>query len=132
MEAITLQQRNLHWLQIVTKIVTNASRGDSEKQYRRHRRSSSCSRYALTGWSSCAPRDSIDSGTGDSRVGAVCGEGATTGKEAARCLGPGCGVVKAEGKGAAVEDVERGGAEREMCPWAISKYFGDLVSNTSA
>jgi hypothetical protein len=22
-------------------------------------------------------------------------------------------------------------AEREMCPWAISKYFGDLVSNTS-
>jgi hypothetical protein len=23
-------------------------------------------------------------------------------------------------------------AEREMCPWAISKYFGDLVSNTSA
>jgi hypothetical protein len=26
----------------------------------------------------------------------------------------------------------RGAAEREMCPWAISKYFGDLVSNTSA
>jgi hypothetical protein len=25
-----------------------------------------------------------------------------------------------------------GGIEREMCPWAISKYFGDLVSNTSA
>jgi hypothetical protein len=24
------------------------------------------------------------------------------------------------------------GSEREMCPWAISKYFGDLVSNTSA
>jgi hypothetical protein len=24
-----------------------------------------------------------------------------------------------------------GVAEREMCPWAISKYFGDLVSNTS-
>jgi ribonuclease HI len=24
------------------------------------------------------------------------------------------------------------GVEREMCPWAISKYFGDLVSNTSA
>jgi hypothetical protein len=24
------------------------------------------------------------------------------------------------------------GTEREMCPWAISKYFGDLVSNTSA
>jgi hypothetical protein len=23
-------------------------------------------------------------------------------------------------------------SEREMCPWAISKYFGDLVSNTSA
>jgi hypothetical protein len=22
--------------------------------------------------------------------------------------------------------------EREMCPWAISKYFGDLVSNTRA
>jgi hypothetical protein len=22
--------------------------------------------------------------------------------------------------------------EREMCHWAISKYFGDLVSNTSA
>jgi hypothetical protein len=25
-----------------------------------------------------------------------------------------------------------GAGEREMCPWAISKYFGDLVSNTSA
>ena len=25
-----------------------------------------------------------------------------------------------------------GGGETEMCPWAISKYFGDLVSNTSA
>ena len=23
-------------------------------------------------------------------------------------------------------------SEREMCPWAISKYFGDFVSNTSA
>jgi hypothetical protein len=23
-------------------------------------------------------------------------------------------------------------SEREMCPWAISKYSGDLVSNTSA
>ena len=23
-------------------------------------------------------------------------------------------------------------SEREMCLWAISKYFGDLVSNTSA
>jgi hypothetical protein len=23
-------------------------------------------------------------------------------------------------------------AEREMCPWAISKYFGGLVPNTSA
>jgi hypothetical protein len=23
-------------------------------------------------------------------------------------------------------------SEREMCPWAISKCFGDLVSNTSA
>jgi hypothetical protein len=22
--------------------------------------------------------------------------------------------------------------EREMCPWAISKYFGDLVPNTGA
>ena len=22
--------------------------------------------------------------------------------------------------------------EREMCPWAISKYFGDLVLNTGA
>jgi hypothetical protein len=21
--------------------------------------------------------------------------------------------------------------EREMCPWAISKYFGDQVSNTN-
>ena len=28
------------------------------------------------------------------------------------------------------EAMER--TEREMCPWAISKYFGDLVSNTSA
>ena len=26
----------------------------------------------------------------------------------------------------------KGQPEREMCPWAISKYFGDLVSNTSA
>jgi hypothetical protein len=26
----------------------------------------------------------------------------------------------------------RGEDEREMCPWAISKYFGDLVSNISA
>jgi hypothetical protein len=25
-----------------------------------------------------------------------------------------------------------GNIEREMCLWAISKYFGDLVSNTSA
>jgi hypothetical protein len=24
------------------------------------------------------------------------------------------------------------GCEREMCLWVISKYFGDLVSNTSA
>jgi serine/threonine protein phosphatase PrpC len=24
------------------------------------------------------------------------------------------------------------GTEREMCPWAISKCFGDLVPNTSA
>jgi hypothetical protein len=29
-----------------------------------------------------------------------------------------------------VEDMSL--AEREMCPWAISKCFGDLVSNTSA
>jgi hypothetical protein len=32
-------------------------------------------------------------------------------------------------------DINRGSSstlEREMCPWAISKYFGDLVSNTSA
>jgi hypothetical protein len=27
--------------------------------------------------------------------------------------------------------VTLGDREREMCPWAISKYFGDLVSNTS-
>ena len=27
---------------------------------------------------------------------------------------------------------QKGEIEREMCPWAISKYFGDLVSNTSA
>jgi hypothetical protein len=27
---------------------------------------------------------------------------------------------------------KKGEIEREMCPWAISKYFGDLVSNTSA
>jgi hypothetical protein len=26
---------------------------------------------------------------------------------------------------------DRGDHEREMCPWAISKHFGDLVSNTS-
>jgi hypothetical protein len=34
-----------------------------------------------------------------------------------------------------VEPTSQGGqvpSEREMCPWAISKYFGDLVSNTSA
>jgi hypothetical protein len=30
------------------------------------------------------------------------------------------------------ENFIRGDPEREMCPWAISKYFGDLVSNTSA
>jgi hypothetical protein len=24
---------------------------------------------------------------------------------------------------------KKGEIEREMCPWAISKYFGDLVSN---
>ena len=28
--------------------------------------------------------------------------------------------------------VTRRKTEREMCPWAISKYFRDLVSNTSA
>jgi hypothetical protein len=27
---------------------------------------------------------------------------------------------------------KKGDFEREMCHWAISKYFGDLVSNTSA
>jgi hypothetical protein len=27
---------------------------------------------------------------------------------------------------------KKGEIEREMCPWAISKCFGDLVSNTSA
>jgi hypothetical protein len=30
------------------------------------------------------------------------------------------------------DDVWYDDFEREMCPWAISKYFGDLVSNTSA
>jgi hypothetical protein len=28
-------------------------------------------------------------------------------------------------------DLWQGHTEREMCPWAISKCFGDLVSNTS-
>jgi hypothetical protein len=27
---------------------------------------------------------------------------------------------------------KKGEIERKMCPWAISKYFGDLVINTSA
>jgi hypothetical protein len=27
---------------------------------------------------------------------------------------------------------KKGEIEREMCPWAISKCFGDLVSNTNA
>jgi hypothetical protein len=43
------------------------------------------------------------------------------------------------GAAATIGERERGSArvgeergEREMCPWAISKYFGDLVSNTSA
>jgi hypothetical protein len=27
---------------------------------------------------------------------------------------------------------KKGEIKREMCPWAISKCFGDLVSNTSA
>jgi hypothetical protein len=31
-----------------------------------------------------------------------------------------------------IADDVRARPEREMCPWAISKYFGDLVSNTSA
>jgi hypothetical protein len=35
-------------------------------------------------------------------------------------------------KGGCAGAREGGGGEREMCPWAISKYFGDLVSNTSA
>jgi hypothetical protein len=30
------------------------------------------------------------------------------------------------------QEIKRANTEREMCPWAISKYFGDLVSNTSA
>jgi hypothetical protein len=30
------------------------------------------------------------------------------------------------------EEVPQAPSEREMCPWAISKCFGDLVSNTSA
>jgi hypothetical protein len=40
----------------------------------------------------------------------VCGEGATTGKEAVRRPRPGCAVAKAERRGAAVEEAERGGA----------------------
>jgi hypothetical protein len=41
-----------------------------------------------------------------------------------------------KGKGIVINDNEKESfvnePEREMCPWAISKYFGDLVSNTSA
>jgi hypothetical protein len=37
-----------------------------------------------------------------------------------------------DGDGDGGGDSDDGGGEREMCPWAISKYFGDLVSNTSA
>jgi hypothetical protein len=32
----------------------------------------------------------------------------------------------------AEKEVDAAVSEREMCPWAISKYFGGLVSNTSA
>jgi hypothetical protein len=38
------------------------------------------------------------------------------------------GLVKGLGKIA----ISPNHFEREMFPWAISKYFGDLVSNTSA
>jgi hypothetical protein len=42
-------------------------------------------------------------------------------------LQPGWRSLDSESFGYRAED-----NEREMCPWAISKYFGDLVSNTSA
>jgi hypothetical protein len=38
-------------------------------------------------------------------------------------------ILAPKGSTSSVADVI---IEREMCPWAISKYFGDLVSNTSA
>jgi hypothetical protein len=37
-----------------------------------------------------------------------------------------------ERSGGRVRAEDEWASEREMCPWAISKYFGDLVSNTSA
>jgi hypothetical protein len=43
-----------------------------------------------------------------------------------RAASPSGGRAAGRGEGAV------GGTEREMCPWAISKYFGDLVTNTSA
>jgi len=45
-----------------------------------------------------------------------------------------CGLVKGPDDGEPVYSVRMCGhkIEREMCHWAISKYFGDLVSNTSA
>jgi hypothetical protein len=42
-----------------------------------------------------------------------------------------CAILKAQ-RDKARQSHSRGEDEREMCPWAISKYFGDLVSNTSA
>jgi hypothetical protein len=32
----------------------------------------------------------------------------------------------------AEQELVEGKFEREMCPWAISKYFGDLVPNIGA
>jgi hypothetical protein len=42
--------------------------------------------------------------------------------------------ARAKAQKTEIEDLRRqlAEAEREMCPWAISKYFGDLVSNTNA
>jgi hypothetical protein len=40
------------------------------------------------------------------------------------------GLGKLHGPMAELTEARLG--EREMCPWAISKYFGDLVFNTSA
>jgi hypothetical protein len=42
------------------------------------------------------------------------------------------GSLMKTGVGAGLLFISPLGNEREMCPWAISKYFGDLVSNTSA